>query len=81
MSSCHHHGRKDGDTISRGETLDKTHDNQSLNPNGIVATNYKGSRGMGTPLDAPLLGSDMIHGHLDRFWKLDFFVNSGRLRF
>jgi hypothetical protein len=62
MSSCRHHDRNDGDTIFGGETLDKTHNNQSLNPNGVVATDYKGSRDVGTPLHALLLGSDMIHG-------------------
>jgi hypothetical protein len=46
-SSCHHHGRKDGSGISGGETLNKTHNNQSLNPNGAVTTDYKGSRDMG----------------------------------
>jgi hypothetical protein len=61
MSSCHHHGRNDGDAIFGGETLDKTHNNQSLNPNGVVATDYKGPRDVGTPLEAPLLGSNMIH--------------------
>jgi hypothetical protein len=51
----------DGDDTSRGETLDKTHNNKSLNPTGAAATNYKGSRDMGRHLDIPLLGSDMIH--------------------
>jgi hypothetical protein len=55
------HGRNNGGATSERETLDKTHNNQSLNPNGATATDYKGSRDMGTPLDAPLLGSDMIH--------------------
>jgi hypothetical protein len=62
MSSCHHHDRNDGRTTFRGETINKTHNNQSLNSNGVAATNYKGSRDVRTALDAPLLGSDMIHG-------------------
>jgi hypothetical protein len=62
MSSCRHHGKNDGSTTSRRENLDKTHNNQSLNPNGVAATNYKGSREVGTHLDAPLLGSNMING-------------------
>jgi hypothetical protein len=51
----------DGNGTSGGETLDKTHNNKSLNPTGAAATDYKGSRGMGRHLDIPLLGSDMIH--------------------
>jgi hypothetical protein len=62
MSSCHRRGRNDGGATSGGETLNKTHNNQSLNTNGVVATDYKGSIDMGTLLDTPLLGSDMIHG-------------------
>jgi hypothetical protein len=58
MSSCRHHGRNDDGATSGGETLDKTHNNRSLNANGAVATDYKGSKDVGTPL----LGSDMIHG-------------------
>jgi hypothetical protein len=39
MSSYHHHGRNDGGATSGGETLDKTHNNQSLNLN-VVATTH-----------------------------------------
>jgi hypothetical protein len=67
MGSCHHHGRNDGGATSRGETLNKTHNNQSLNHNGAAATDYKGSRDVGTPLEAPLLGSDMIHGSKTKY--------------
>jgi hypothetical protein len=75
MSTCHQHGRNDGGATSRGETLDKTHNNQNLNPNGVAATDYKGSRDVERSLYAPLLGSGMIHNskanmvsqHLDRF--------------
>jgi hypothetical protein len=62
MSSCRHRSSNDGGATSGEETLDKTHNNQSLNTNGAAAINYKGSRDMRTPLDTPLLGSDMIHG-------------------
>jgi hypothetical protein len=58
----------DGGTTSGGETLDRTHKNQILNPNGVVATDYKGSRDVGRPLDAPLLGSDMIHDPKAKIW-------------
>jgi hypothetical protein len=86
MSSCHHNGRNDGGATSGGETLDKTHNNQSLNPNGMVAIDYKGSRNVGTSLDAPLLGLDMIHGPKAKIrchntWtgsgNSDCFINSG----
>jgi hypothetical protein len=72
------------------ETLDKTHNNQSLNTNGAAAINYKGSRDVRTPLDTPLLGSDMIHGSKTEIWchntwtgsgNSTCFINSGRLRF
>jgi hypothetical protein len=90
MSSCHHHGRNDGGATSEGETLDKTHNNQSLKPNGVAATDYKGYRDVVTPLDAPLLGLDIIHGskpkiRCHRIWigseDSTSFINSGRLRF
>jgi hypothetical protein len=61
-SNCRHHGKIDGGTSSGGEILDKTHNNQSLNPNGVASTHYKGSRDVGRLLYAPLLGLDMIHG-------------------
>jgi hypothetical protein len=38
MSSCHHHGVNDGCTTSKGEILDKTHNNQKLNPNVVTVT-------------------------------------------
>jgi hypothetical protein len=90
MSSCYHCDRNDGGATSRGETLDKTPNNQSLNPNGAVATDYKGSRDVGRPLDALLLGSDMIHSPNAKMWchntwigfgKLNCFSDSNRLRF
>jgi hypothetical protein len=62
MSRCHHHGRNDGGTTSERETLNKTQNNQILNPNGVADTDYKPSKDVGRPLDAPLLGSNMIHG-------------------
>jgi hypothetical protein len=66
MSSCHHRARNDGGTTSRGEILDKTHNNQSLNPNDATTTDYNGSTDVGTPLDAPLLGSYLIHGSMPK---------------
>jgi hypothetical protein len=80
----------DGDATSRGETLDKTHNNQSINPNGAVATDYKGLEDVGTPLDTPLLGSNMIHGSKPKIrchitWtgsqNLSCFINFGGLKF
>jgi hypothetical protein len=47
MTSCHHHGGNDGSATSGGETLEKTHNNESLYPNGAVTTNYKGYRDVG----------------------------------
>jgi hypothetical protein len=38
MSSCYHRCKNDGSATSRGETLDKTHNNQSLKPNVVGAT-------------------------------------------
>jgi hypothetical protein len=90
MSSCCHRSRNDGGTTSELETLDKTDNNQNLNPTGVAATDYKGSMDAGTPLDAPLLGSDMIHGPKAKiqchstwigFGNLICFINSNRLRF
>jgi hypothetical protein len=81
MSSCRHRGRNDGGANSGGETLDKTHNNQKLNPNGAAATDYKGSRDMGTPLDAPLLGSDMIHGSKPKIRCHNTWTNSGNYLF
>jgi hypothetical protein len=58
---CHHHSRNDGSTTSGGETLNQTQNKQNLNPIGAAATDYKEYKDMGSPLDAVLLGSDMIH--------------------
>jgi hypothetical protein len=68
MSSCLHSSRNDGGATFGGETLDKTHNNQSLSPSGVAAIDYKGSRDVGTPLDAPLLGSDMKHAWKPKIW-------------
>jgi hypothetical protein len=90
MNSCHHYGSNDGGATSGGETLDKTHNNQNLNTNGVAAPDYKGSRNVGTPLDAPLLGSDKIDGPKAKIrchstWigsgNSTCFLNSDRLRF
>jgi hypothetical protein len=59
---CRHHNRNDVGATSNGETLNQTHNNQNLNPNGVAATDYKGSKDVGRPLDSSLLGSDKIHG-------------------
>jgi hypothetical protein len=68
----------------------KLTNNQSLNPNGVAATHYKESRDVGRPLDAPLLGSDMIHMPKDKIryrntWtdsrNSTCFVNFDRLIF
>jgi hypothetical protein len=61
---------------SGGETHDKTHNNDNLNPNMVAATH---NIVLGRPLGMPLLGPDMIHDpkavsqHLDRFRKVDLF--------
>jgi hypothetical protein len=68
MNNCRHHSRNDGGATTRGETIDKNHNYQSINPNGVAATNYKGSRDVVNPLDAPLLGLDMIHDPKAKIW-------------
>jgi hypothetical protein len=61
---------------SEGETHDKAHNNNNLNPNMVAAAH---NIDLGRPLGMPLLGLDMIHDpkavsqHLDRFRKVDLF--------
>jgi hypothetical protein len=75
-------GRNNGGATSGGETLDKTHNNQSLNPNGVASTDSKGSRyvvntpgrtSIGLGQDTRATGQNTMSQHLDRFWKLDLF--------
>jgi hypothetical protein len=47
----------------------------------VVVIDYKGSRDVGTPLDAPLLGSDMIHGPKAKIRCHNTWIGSGNLTF
>jgi hypothetical protein len=76
MNSCYHYDRDDGGTTSGGETLNKIHNNQRLNPN-VVAVAHNSLRIVRRPLDAPLLGSDIIHDPKDKIQCHNTWTGSG----